>query len=109
MRHLPIKVDKIPYRFEVKLSDKLYEMKVKYNNQSGDLTMDLIHDGNDIIIGKKILLGQPIFWALGHDNVGNKNPDFFDEKIIPYDLTWEEEKVTLDNLRTGKVKLYIID
>ena len=108
MRYLPIEKDKIPYTFDVKLSGKTYTISLRYNNYSNEFTADLELDGETLVKGKKILIGKPIFEEFAYDNNGNKNPKFYDEMLVPYDLSWQEEVLTLENL-TEKVQIYVIE
>lgn len=108
MKYLPIETDKIPYTFEVELSNRTYEITFKYNSYSDEITADLVLNDELLVAGKKLVMGEPIFEEFGFDNNGNKNSKFYEEMIVPYDLSWQENKVTIDNLGT-KVLLYIIE
>jgi len=107
-KYLPIEVDKIPYSFNVELSNKIYTITLKYNDYSDEFTMDLKLGGEILVKGKKMLIGEPIFEEFSKDLNGNKNPKFFDELLVPYDLSWEENVITLDNLNK-KVFVYVFD
>jgi len=105
---LPIEKDKIPYTFDVNLSNKVYSITLKYNNFSDEFTADLSLGDKILVQGKKLLLGESIFGDFALDNSGNLREDFYSESIIPYDLTWQEDKLSLDNLGI-KVFLYVIE
>lgn len=108
MRYLPIEKDKIPYSFDVKLSDRLYTITIKYNQISDEFTADLELGGKVLVQGKKILLGEPIFGEFAYDNNLNYNPDFYRETLLPYDFSWQEEVINLDNFG-DKVKIYVFE
>jgi len=108
MKYLPIEKDKIPYTFDVKLSGRTYTITIKYNRFSNEFTADLELEEKTLVKGKKILMGTPIFEEFAYDNNGNKNPDFYDEILIPYDLTWQDEVITLDNFGEN-VQIYVVD
>ena len=108
MKYIPLEKDKIPYSFDVKLSDKTYTIDIRYNNYSNEFTADLILGEETLVKGKKMLMGQAIFEEFAYDNNGNKNPKFYNELLVPYDLSWQEEIITLDNLGE-KAQIYVIE
>ena len=108
MKHIPIEKDKIPYSFDLALSGRTYTFNLRYNKYSGDFTADLEFEGRTLIKGKKIILNEMLFEEFSYDNNGNKNPDFYDELLIFYDLTWQETELTLENLEET-VLFYVMD
>jgi len=104
--YLPIEKDKIPYSFDFKLSGRIYTISLRYNNYSDEFTADLELGEKILVKGKKILMGQPIFEEFAEDNNGNRNPDFYTERLVPYDLSWEEEVITLENFGQT-VQIYV--
>lgn len=108
MKYIEIEKDKIPYTFDVVLTEKTYTITLKYNTFSGDFVADLELEGKTLVKGKKCLLGEPLFEEFGFDNNSNKNPDFYDELLVFYNLTWQDETITLENLQET-VFLYVMD
>lgn len=107
-RYIEIDKSKIPYNFDIKLSGIIYTITIDYNNFSGDVTATLSLDGEVMLSGRKLILGEPLFEEVFYDNNGNKAEDFYTEVLVPYDLTWQETRVTLDNLGET-VFLYVIE
>jgi len=108
MRYIQIEKDKIPYSFDILLSNKAYTINLRYNNYSGDFTADLELNELTLIKGKKIVLNELLFEEFAYDTNGNKNVNFYDELLSFYDLTWQEKELTLDNLQET-VLLYVMD
>ncbi|MFD0679945.1 MULTISPECIES: phage baseplate plug family protein [unclassified Paenibacillus] len=51
----------IPYRFEIKLANVLFEMEVNYNPQSDFFAIDLYRNKELLVYGEKLIYGVPLF------------------------------------------------
>lgn len=99
--YIDIKVDKVPYSFTVKLTDKTFTFTIKYNEAGGFFTADLLTvTGEVLAFGDPIRYGRPMFGSIEDER-------FPLPVIIPQCLTGEKiGEVTADNF--GKsVRLYL--
>lgn len=101
---IDIKTDKVPYLFNIKLTNfgkvKTYIIKVAYNDVNDFFTLDISDDVGIIIRGVKLVYGNPVFSRI----VNTRLPD---EVLIPLDPNNIEDTITLENLNTT-VFLYSI-
>jgi hypothetical protein len=58
---IDIDKQKIPYRFEISLSNALYEMEFHYNPEFDFFTVDLYRNKEVLVYGEKLLYGIPLF------------------------------------------------
>lgn len=101
--YLDIDVDKIPYSFSVKLTDKTYTFSFKYNEEGRFFTVDLYDsEGEPLAFGEPIRYGRALFNVVEDER-------FPIPVIIPVCITDDGiSEVTAENF--GKeVKLYIYD
>lgn len=105
MRLINIDKNRIPYEFEIVLSNGVYQFELYYNETGDFFTINLSKDHIRIVNGEKLVYGVPLFENLRHLDVPN---DF----IIPYDITKprlkHSEKITWENLNED-VFLYVIE
>jgi len=106
--YVNINVEVIPYSFDLKLSGRTYTITINRNSYEDNITLDLELGDKVLVKGKKAVIGQPLFEEFAFDNNGNKNPDFYDEILVFYDLSWENDVLTLRNLNE-KVVLYVFE
>ncbi len=105
MRLINIDKNRIPYEFEIALSNGIYQFELYYNETGDFFTANLSKDHIRIVNGEKLVYGVPLFENLRHLDVPK---DF----IIPYDITKPRlkhaEKITWENLNED-VFLYVIE
>ena len=101
--YIDVKVEKVPYKFSVKLSGRTFTFEIKYNDVGKFFTIDLYDpENNPLAFGDPVRYGRPLFNAI-------EDQDFPIPVIIPYCITSEDvSEVTPENF--GKeVKLYLHD
>ena len=103
-----IDIERLPYTFDVNLSNRDYTFTIKYNFTYDSFTMDVKLGDKTLILGEKIAYGIPMFNQFQEDASSNQNPNWFTEVIYPYDLSDTETRVSIDNLNKT-VFLYIFD
>lgn len=105
----PIKRDKIlinkdliPYKFSILLGAEEFVLTVKYNKKHDLFTIGLEDSQeNTICTAEPLIYGQPLW---GDIQQPNKYPGV---RIIPYDESGQETKVTYNNL--GETVFLFID
>lgn len=90
----------IPYSFDITLEGTTYTIDVNYNQLNDFFTLNLLRNGEVIVLGEKLVYGKPLFLSALHKEV----PDV---SIIPYDLSEKATEVTFDNLGEN-VYLYMV-
>lgn len=103
IQYIDVDVTKVPYSFNVKLTDKTYKFTLKYNSQGGFYTVDLL-DLNDNVLafGEIIRYGRALFNVVEDER-------FPINVIIPVCISEDSiSEVTPENF--GKdVKLYLYE
>ena len=61
MEYVPIQKEKAPYRFQVALPYKLYDLTVRYNETHDFFTLDVWQDEEVLVEGEKMVFGVPLF------------------------------------------------
>lgn len=89
--HIKIEKENIPYSFDIMLSDKTYTFNINYSLVSDRFTVDLLLEGKLLAAGEKIVYGVPLFEQI-------RDTSFFDEIIVPYDLSKQQTEVNFSNL-----------
>ena len=87
MWYIEIDRDAIPYRFEMKLGGITWGFEVRYNSEFDFFTMDLFRGDETILVGEKIVYGQPLF-----------EEEMKPVRIVPLDLSGNTDRVGWDEL-----------
>lgn len=98
-----LEIDKelLPYKFEILLSDELFELHINHNATADLFTIDLYKDGELVCAGEPIVYGVPLWKDVYKAGV------FPAVDIIPTDPSGESNAVTYDNL--SNTVLLVID
>lgn len=99
--YIPVDASKVPYNFSIKLDDRTYTLTIKYNSVNEVFTADLAvtATGQVLCYGDPVLYGRAMFGSI-------ETEEYPLPVIVPYCLSGEESRVTIDNL--GKtVQLYL--
>lgn len=101
--YIEVDSSRVPYSFMVKLDDSTYTFTVKYNDEGGFYTVDLLDvNGEALAFGEVIRYGRPLFNVVEDER-------FPIPVIIPFCITSESvSEVTQENFGRD-VKLYIYD
>lgn len=91
MEYIEIDKDAIPYKFELTLIDETYTFYINHNYLHNFLTVDLYRNDEVIVLGEKIVYGEPLLNRLKYRDIPNI-------KIIPLDPTGVEDTVTFENI-----------
>lgn len=100
MEYIDIDKNMIPYRFDITLEDKTYTFEVNYNALHDFFTIDLLKNGEVIVLGEKLVYGKPLFTT-------SKYKDIPSVCIVPYDMSEQTDRITFENLNE-QVFLYIV-
>jgi predicted NAD-dependent protein-ADP-ribosyltransferase YbiA (DUF1768 family) len=105
-----IEIDKtlIPYRFEIKLSDKIYTFYINYNCFFDFFTADLILNGTTLVTAEKLVLNEFLFRDVFEDEEHNLNPNAPQELLFVGSNDNSVKRVSYDNLGET-VFLYVVD
>ncbi len=80
MRSLPIDKKRLPYIFDIELSDRAYTITCNYNSSGNFFTLDI--EGEDVTrYGEKVTLGKPLF------------EDIISETLLPVAPAEDAERV----------------
>ena len=103
LEYINIDASKVPYSFNIKLTDKTFSFTVKYNDIGGFYTIDLLDvNGNVLVFGEIVRYARPLFNTVEDER-------FPIPVIIPFCITGENiSEVTKDNFGRA-VKLYLRD
>lgn len=103
VQYINVDVDRVPYSFSVKLTDRTYTFTIKYNELGGFFTADLLDvNGNVLAFGEVIRYGRPLFNVVEDER-------FPIPVIIPICITNDGiSEVTPDNFGRD-VKLYLYE
>lgn len=100
MNVIEINKNLIPYKFNIALSNEIFEMRIDYNDTADLFTASLSKDGVELCVGEPIIYGKPLFGDLV--NRGG----FPTVTITPIDESGESKAVTYDNIsRTVLLKV----
>lgn len=91
MEYIEIDKDAIPYKFELMLVDKTYTFYINHNYLYNFLTVDLYKDDEALVIGEKIVYGEPLFSRVVYKDIPKL-------KIVPLDPTGSSDTVTFENI-----------
>lgn len=91
MEYIDIEKELIPYQFEIGLMGDSYEFHVYYNKTYDFFTVDLYHNDKVIVLGEKLVYGQPLFTTAKHKAIPNT-------VIVPFDIAGSVDTITYDNL-----------
>lgn len=100
MEYIDIEKENIPYEFDIKLLDKTYTFTINYNSLFDFFTVDLSLNEKIIVLGEKLVYGNPLF-----SNAKYKDIPGID--IVPFDLAGKESIITYENLNES-VFLYLV-
>ncbi len=90
----------IPYEFEIELGVELFTIEIQYNHLYDFFTIDLYKDDEALVLGEKLIYGQPLFTEVYDDR-------FPGPTIIPIDESGKETRVSWDNL--NKTVFLVVD
>lgn len=96
-----IEIDKksIPYRFEIDLNNEVFEIQVNYNESFDFFTIDLVKNGQALVLGEKLMLNRPLF-------VNRVSIELPKVQIIPKDRANVASRITFENMNET-VFLYV--
>jgi hypothetical protein len=100
MEYIEIDKDMIPYRFDMTLEGETYTFEVNYNALKDFFTVDLLKNGEVIVLGEKLVYGKPLFMTARHKDI----PKII---IIPYDMSENTDRITFENINKD-VFLFLI-
>lgn len=89
--YIEIEKTLVPYSFEVELAAEIFELTVNYNSLGDYFTVDLNKDGAALVMGEKIVYGEPLFKEI-------YDARFPAPSIIALDESGKETRVGWDNL-----------
>ena len=103
VQYINVDVSRVPYTFSVKLTDRTYTFTIKYNEEGGFFTTDLLDiNGNVLAFGEIIRYGRPLFNVVEDER-------FPIPVIIPTCITGDDiSEVTWENFGR-EVKLYLYE
>lgn len=103
VEYIDINTAKVPYSFNIKLTDKTYCFTVKYNDIGGFYTIDLTDLNGDVLaFGEIVRYNRPLFNVVEDER-------FPLPVIIPTCITGEDiSEVTKENFGNS-VKLYLYE
>ena len=90
MEYIDIDKDSIPYEFDITIKGESFTFEVFYNTLKDYFTLNLLRNGEILVLGEKVVYAKPLFLTSRHKDIPKVN-------IIPYDLTNKAEKVTFEN------------
>lgn len=93
--YINIDKDAIPYRFDMRLGGVTWTFEIRYNTEYDFFTADLYRAGVSIVVGEKLVYGQPLFL----DEIDGV-------RIVPRDLSGNSDRVGWNELGTS-VFLYL--
>jgi hypothetical protein len=104
-----IEIDKtkIPYSFDILLSNRVYTLNINYNILFDFFTADLLLNGNVLAKNEKLVLGQFLFREIAEDSEHNINPNFPTELLYIGTSDNKVQRLGFENLGTN-VFLYCI-
>ena len=62
MRIIPIDKNQMPYRAKIPIANGAFTVEFHYNTEMDSFTIDLELEGNKIIAGEPLLIGNPLFY-----------------------------------------------
>lgn len=100
MNYININKDLIPYTFDITLEGETYTFRINYNNVGDFFTVDLMREGEVIVLGEKLVYAKPLFLTAGHRDIPRVD-------ILPFDLSGGVSRITFENLNES-VFLYLV-
>lgn len=103
VQYIDVDVSKVPYTFSIKLTDRTFSFTIKYNQEGGFFTVDLLDvNGNVLAFGDIVRYGRPLFNVVEDER-------FPIPVIVPVCITNDDiSEVTWDNFGRD-VKLYLYE
>lgn len=103
VQYIDVDVSKVPYTFSIKLTDRTFNFTIKYNQEGGFFTVDLLDvNGNVLAFGDIVRYGRPLFNVVEDER-------FPIPVIVPVCITNDDiSEVTWDNFGRD-VKLYLYE
>ena len=103
VQYIDVDVSKVPYTFSIKLTDRTFNFTIKYNQEGGFFTVDLLDvNGNVLAFGDIVRYGRPLFNVVEDER-------FPIPVIAPVCITNDDiSEVTWDNFGRD-VKLYLYE
>lgn len=89
--YLDIDKNSIPYKFDVSLSDEIFNFEIHYNARFDYFTVNLRKNNELLATGEKLVLGKSLFTAIAGSNMPKPT-------ITPIDESGQEKRITFDNL-----------
>lgn len=97
---LPIELESIPYKFQIRIGVNTYEFEVHYNPSDETFTLDLLRSGVALAYGEKLVYNRVLFDAV-------REQEFPELMIIPTDLAGVETHVLPGNF-TSSIYLLVM-
>jgi len=89
--YIDVDTSKLPEEFEIELAGENVFLRFDYNEQGEFFTVDLLDNAqNPIILGEKLAYGRRL-WS------DFTKPGIPQIDIVPFDISGQENTVTLDN------------
>ena len=101
MNFIEIAKEQIPYQFELRIKDEIFQFEVFYNSVGDYFTLNLYKDHNLVLYGEKLVYNVVLFDNFKHLEIPKM-------KVKPYDTTGNSERITFENLNED-VFLYVLD
>ena len=101
MKYIEIFKNDIPYEFEIKLGDKVFQIEVNYNNEADFFTFDLSKNGEVLALGEKLTSMRGLFETYRDEN-------FPEPVIVPASVHDEGKRAGYDELNND-VLLYVLE
>lgn len=97
-----IEIDKslIPYSFDITILGETFTFEVNYNDYKDFFTINLLKNGEVIVLGEKLVYAKPLFLSAQHKDIPKVD-------ILPYNLTENIERITFENFNES-VFLYLV-
>lgn len=95
---IEINKSQIPYKFEIKLSSRIYEIVINYNFLFDFFTADLMLNNVTLIKSEKLVLNQFLFRDVCEDKEHNINSDFPKELLFIGTNDETISRISYDNL-----------
>lgn len=109
MKHDVIEIDtsRVPYEFDIVLSDETFLIGVDYNETGGFFTLRLSKLDETTGDYVEVCAGEPVVYGVPLWNDVYRSDKFPAVVIVPYDESGEANAVTFDNL--GRNVFLIVD
>ena len=87
MWYIDIEKQAIPYQFEMRLDGVTWTFEIRYSSEFDFFTADLYRGEESIVVGEKIIYGQPLF-----------ADELSGVRIMPLDLSGNTDRVGWNEL-----------